>query len=140
MNLNSKKIYLFIKDLIKKFKTNIVITQGFKNVDVLDKFKLQYFKNQKSNQIKFKDKSIILIEDASFRDLENIVKNCKILICCEGAISHVSHSLNKKTISLVQKDRIITTNFWIGHMKNIKTVLRDDIKKVTRDILKLYFI
>ena len=72
MNLNSKKIYLFIKVLIKKFKTNIVITQGYKNVDVLDKFKFQYFKNLKSNKIKFKDKSIILIEDASFRDLENI--------------------------------------------------------------------
>ena len=140
MNLNSKKIYLFIKVLIKKFKTNIVITQGFKKVDVLHKFKFQYFKNLKSNKIKFKDKSIILIEDTSFGDLENIVKNCKILICCEGAISHVSHSFNKNTISLIQRDRIITTNFWIGHMKNIKTVFRDDIKKVTRDILKLNFI
>ncbi len=66
--------------------------------------------------------------------------NSKILICCEGAISHVSHSLNKKTIALIQKDRLISTNFWIGHMSNITTVFRDDIKKVSRNILKLNLI
>ena len=39
-----------------------------------------------------------------------------------------------------QKDRLISTNFWIGHMSNIKTVFRNDIKKVTKDILKLNLI
>ena len=49
----------------------------------------------------------------------------------------MSHSLNKKTIALIQKDRLISTNFWIGRMGNIKTVFRNDIKEVTKDILKL---
>ena len=140
MNLKPDSIYIFLKSLINKFKCNIIITQGFKKVKTMNDFKIRYFKNIKNPRIIIKKKTVNFIEHSSFRDLENIVLRSKILICCEGAISHVSHSLNKKTIALIQKDRLITTNFWIGHMGNIKTVFRNDIKKVTKDILKLNFI
>ena len=106
----------------------------------MNEFKAKYFKNIKDPYITISKKNVKFIEQSSFRDLENIVLYSKILICCEGAISHVSHSLNKKTIALIQKDRLISTNFWIGHMSNIKTVFRNDIKKVTKDILKINFI
>ena len=139
MNLKPDSIYSFLKSLIKKFKCNIIITQGFKKVGIMNEFKTKYFKNIKDPHITILKKNVKFIEQSSFRDLENIVLNSKILICCEGAISHVSHSLNKKTIALIQKDRLISTNFWIGHMSNITTVFRDDIKKVSRDILKLNF-
>ena len=137
MNLKPDSIYSFLKSLIKKFKCNIIITQGFKKVGIMNEFKIKYFKNIKDPHITISKKNVKFIEQSSFRDLENIVLNSKILICCEGAISHVSHSLNKKTIALIQKDRLISTNFWIGHMNNIKTVFRNDIKQVTKDILKL---
>jgi len=137
MNLKPDSIYIFLKSLIKKFKCNIIITQGFKKVAIMNEFKTKYFKNIKDPHITISKKNVKFIEQSSFRDLENIVLNSKILICCEGAISHVSHSLNKKTIALIQKDRLISTNFWIGHMNNIKTVFRNDIKQVTKDILKL---
>ncbi len=140
MNLKSENIYLFLRLLIKKFKSHIVITQGLKKVSIIENFKNQYFKDSRNLKIRVKNKNIILVEKSSFREIENIVKNCKILICCEGAISHVSNSFNKKTISLIQKDRLISTNFWIGHMKNIITIHRNDIKKVSKDILKLNFI
>ena len=140
MNLKPDSIYFFLKSLIKKFKCNIIITQGFKKVKIMNEFKNKYFKNTKDPHIKILKKNVKFIEQSSFRDLENIVLNSKILICCEGAISHVSHSLNKQTIALIQKDRLISTNFWIGHMNNIKTVFRNDIKQVTKDILKLNFV
>ena len=137
MNLKPDSIYIFLKSLIKKFKCNIIITQGYKKVEIMNEFKAKYFKNIKDPYITISKKNVKFIEQSSFRDLENIVLYSKILICCEGAISHVSHSLNKKTIALIQKDRLISTNFWIGHMSNIKTVFRNDIKQVTKDILKL---
>ena len=140
MNLRADSIYIFLHALIKKFKYNIVITQGFKKVKTMNEFKIKYFKNIEDPHMKITQKTVKFIEQCSFRDLENIVLNSKILICCEGAISHVSHSLNKKTIALIQKDRLTSTNFWIGHMNNIKTVFRNDIKKVTKDILKFNFI
>jgi hypothetical protein len=137
MNLKPDSIHTFLKSLIKKFKCNIIITQGYKKVEIMHEFKAKYFKNIKDSNITILKKNVKFIEQSSFRDLENIVLCSKILICCEGAISHVSHSLNKKTIALIQKDRLISTNFWIGHMSNIKTVFRNDIKQVTKDILKL---
>ena len=106
----------------------------------MNDFKNKYFQNSKNFEIKINNRNVKFIEKSSFRDLENIVKHCKLLICCEGAISHVSHSLKKKTISLIQRDRIISTNFWIGHMKNLKTIYRDDICNVSKEILKLNFI
>jgi len=139
MNLSPDSIYLFLETLVNKFKSNIIITQGFKRVKIMQEFKKKYFTNNKNSKIKIINKTVKFIEQSSFRELENIVFNSKILICCEGAISHVSHSLNKNTIALIQKDRIISTNFWIGHMNNLKTVYRDDIKKVSKDILKLNF-
>ena len=139
MNLKPESIFIFLKALIKKFNCNIIITQGFKKVETMMEFKIRYFKNAKNSQIKILKKTVKFFEQCNFRDLENIVFNSKIVICCEGAISHVSHSLNKKTIALIQKDRLTSTNFWIGHMSNIKTVFRNDIKQVTKDILKLYF-
>ena len=42
------------------------------------------------NQIKIKNKLVYFFDTIDFRDLENIVKNCEFLICCEGDISHVS--------------------------------------------------
>ena len=137
MNLSPDSIYLFLETLVNKFKSNIIITQGFKRVKIMQEFKKKYFTNNKNSKIKIINKTVKFIEQSSFRELENIVFNSKILICCEGAISHVSHSLNKNTIALIQKDRIISTNFWIGHMNNITTVFRNDIKQVTKDILKL---
>ena len=62
--------------------------------------------------------------------MENIVKKSKFVMCCEGAISHVSNSFNIKTIALVQD--LEFGKFWTGHMKNIKLFLRDDIKKICK--------
>ena len=47
-------------------------------------------------------RKLTILENTSFRDLENIVKKSKFVMCCEGAISHVSNSFNIKTIALVQ--------------------------------------
>ena len=134
MGLNKDNIYSFTNELIKKFKINIVITQGFKKVDVFESFKNKYFKNKK--KLTINKKNIYLIDKSSFRDLENIVKDCKFLICCEGAISHVSHSLGIKTIALIQKNRQTINKFWTGHMNNIHLIERDKINKVKKNLVK----
>ncbi len=47
MNLKPDSIYFFLKSLINKFKFNIIITQGFKKVKIMNEFKIKYFKNIK---------------------------------------------------------------------------------------------
>ena len=62
MNLKPDSIYFFLKSLINKFKFNIIITQGFKKVKIMNEFKIKYFKNIKNNQIKIKKNTVGFIE------------------------------------------------------------------------------
>jgi len=136
MNLDETKIYKLLVDLSTKFKKNIVITQGYTKVSIMKNFKSKFF-SKMINKIKVKNNYVYFFDTLNFRDLENVVKNCDTLICCEGAISHVSNSLHKRTIILYQKNNYNSAKFWTGHMKLIRLLPREDIKKVTKKILLL---
>ena len=101
-------------------------------------FKKKFFmKIKKKNIIKFYKKNAYFIDNTDFRDLENIVSKSKILLCCEGAISHVSHSFNIKTILLYQKNNYKTANFWTGHMDSIFMIKRGPINKLKYNIIEI---
>ena len=137
MDLNIVNFSKFISSINKKFKKNIIITNGIFNIELFDSIKRIYFKKIKKNiyvSKKFKFK-LMIIENTDFRDLENIVKKCDELICCEGAISHVSNSLNKKTYALINDTKI--GNFWTKHMKNLKLIKRGKINYICEQIISL---
>ena len=133
MNLNEDNIFFFLNQITKKFKINIVITQGTKTIEVMKKFKSKYFSN-KRNILQLNNKSIYFIANTSFRDLENIVKNSKFLITCHGALTHVSHSFSIPTFDIIQKGREQFFLFWSGHMNNIYRLFRADIKDIIKQI------
>ena len=80
---------------------------------------------------------ISFFKNLDFRDLELLVKQSEILIACEGAISHVSNSLNIPSVILIQKNREQTALFWTGHMNNINRIYRAPIKNVIKQINKI---
>ncbi len=134
MNLNMKNFHFLIKTILAKFKNNIVITSGKVNVKQFNEIKKNYFENNDKDiyvSKKFK-KKLIFIDNTDFRDLEQIVNLCSKVICCEGAISHVSHALNKKTYALINNFK--TAKFWTKHMVNLKLLKRDNINKICRQI------
>lgn len=134
MNLNLKNFKLLIETIIKKFGKNIILTSGKINIKQFEKIKNNYFKQIKNNIFRCEmfDKVIFFYDNTDFRDLENIVKYSDEVICCEGAISHVSNAFNIKTFALINNLR--TAKFWTNHMKNIKLLKRDNIAKVCRQI------
>ena len=137
MNLNSKNFDIFIKTIFDKFKKHIIITSGY--------IKVPFFHDiLKNNFIKINDKEYIskryknrlrFIDNTDFQDIELIVKKCKILICCEGAISHVSNSFGKITYALV--NNINSAKFWTNHMPKIKLITRNKISYVCKNIKEL---
>ena len=138
MNLNTSNLNLFLSYLINKYKKKIIITSGFKKIRNLENFIKNYFyKNKKYLFHKNFKKKIIYIKNLDFRDIELVVKNSKVLIACEGAISHVSNSFNIPTLCLIQRSRKQTAYFWTSHMKNIKYLYRSDIKKIIEQIDKI---
>ncbi len=139
MNLNEKNFDLLITTIKKKFKKNIVITSGKMNVskfnDIIEKFFINKGKNIFISR-KYKEK-LIYIDKTNFRDLESIVKKSSEIICCEGAISHVSNVFNRLTIALVNYQGANTGIFWTKHMPNIKLIFRENIRKICSEIKKL---
>ena len=134
MNLNPKNFILLINTIIKKFNNDIVITTGKIDVDKFLKIRKHLFKKTKKNNFLcslFK-KKVLFFDNTDFRDLEFIVKNSNEVICCEGAISHVSNAFSKKTLALVNNFK--TAKFWTNHMKNITLLKRDNINKIIKQI------
>ncbi len=136
MDLNDKNFDFFIKSIKKKFKKKIVISCGRINVKQFNQIitkKFNFYKNDIyfSNKLK---KKLIFIDKTEFRDLEILVKNCSELICCEGAISHVSNAFKINTYALV--NNLKTARFWTNHMKNVKILKRENIKTLSTKILK----
>ena len=136
MNLNYKNFDDLITVIFNKFNKNIILTSGKINIKDFNliikknfylKEKNIYFSN------KYKDK-LIFIDKTNFRDLENIVKKSSLIICCEGAISHVSHAFNIKTIALINKISLRTAIFWTKHMKNINLIYRDNLISICKQI------
>ncbi len=137
MNLNIKNFDDLIRTIKEKFKKNIVITSGKINIEQFNIIKDNLFDKLENNVFvskKYK-KSLIFIDNTDFRDLEQIVsKSCQV-ICCEGAISHVSNALNKNTYALINNFK--TAKFWTNHMKKLKLIKRENIKSVCRQILSV---
>ena len=139
MNLNYKNFDLLIKTIFNKFKKPIIITSGFIKVPVfITIIKKNFVKINKNEFIsnKYKDR-LKFIDNTDFQDLELIVKKSKIVICCEGAISHVSNAFKIKTIALVNYSGVRTGFFWTNHMQNISLIYRNSIEKVCFLIKKL---
>ena len=137
MNLTNKNFDILIKSIFDKFKKPIIITSGYIKVPIFNEiiqknfikvYKDEFISKKYRNRLKFFD-------NTDFRDLELIVKKSKILICCEGAISHVSHSFGKITYALI--NNIDTAKFWTSHMPKIKLINRNDISNICSEIKKL---
>jgi len=113
MNLNNKNFNTFIKTIFDKFKKPILITSGFVKMPVFTEIIQKRFKKINENEYvsnKYKNK-LIFIDNTDFQDIEIFVKKSKILICCEGAISHVSNAFGVKTIALVNYTGVETGYF-----------------------------
>ena len=79
----------------------------------------------------------LLITTIKKKFKKNIVKKSSEIICCEGAISHVSNVFNRLTIALVNYQGANTGIFWTKHMPNIKLIFRENIRKICSEIKKL---
>ena len=136
MYLTYKNFNLLINAIFKKFKKSIIITSGYIKVPIFNQILNKHFKKKDNNMfesIKF-GKKLKFIDNTDFQDLETIVSKSSAILCCEGAISHVSHAMNKKTYTLVNS--METGKFWTNHMSKITLLKRGPIKQICNDLKK----
>lgn len=137
MNLNIKNFDLLIRTIFSKFNNDIIITTGRINIKQFELLKQKFFIKIRKNIFKSNifRKKLIFIDKTDFRDLEYIVKKSSNVICCEGAISHVSNAFNKNTYALINNYK--TARFWTSHMINLKLLKRTNITKLCKKIISI---
>ena len=136
INPNTQEIEIFINKIINITKNNfdIILTSGNKKIFNLSdyisgfkKFDDTIFKKNINNQ------NVIYFHNISLDDLVAVVNNSSLIICCEGAISHLSNIFNIPTLALYEKKRFQHTMFWTGHMKKIKLHERKKMNELLLD-------
>ena len=124
-----KKLLLWDTETIVKFilflaskKENIVFSSELNFSEENEFFKKNFnsydFKLKKFNKIS--SKNILFLENIEGKDLFNMINLSTEVIAPEGAISHISHFLNKKTLSLM--------HFNIKNQKGIFRQINDIIE------------
>jgi len=137
-NINPKCIDFvnFLESLNKV--NNIIITTGLVKFNLISELKSKYF-NKISEKVyvkKYETKSIYLVFEPSFDDLESLLRNAKILIACHGAIIHASNSFNVKKIDILEKAKVNFYKRFTSYLKNYHVVYRDDFMRLKEDIIK----
>ena len=136
IDLNIKNFDKLIKFIKNNFRKKIVISTGKIKVNLLKEIINHHFNKINKNVFyskKYK-KNLIFFENTDFQDIENLVKNSSYVLCCEGAVSHISHIFKKKTYALVNKKHINTAKFWTDHMNEIYLINRNNISKICKSI------
>ena len=136
INPSTIELENFINKILKILdnKFTLVLTSGNKKIENLE----SYVDDFKSNdnfifQKTINNQTINYYKNLSFDQLTMLVSNSKLLICCEGAISHLSNNFNIKTFAFYEKKRFRHTMFWTGHMKKISLFERKPMNKLLLD-------
>ncbi len=121
---SESELISFIKEIIKKKKGRLIVTTGFNLPYIIKKIKPL-----------LKELKIVLYENLSFSQLEDITSKSNILISCHGAISHLAAAYNIRQIDII--DKSYNYGKWTDHFRNYKFLYRDNFNKLSRNIIKL---
>lgn len=136
INPNSEEIEMFIKKILNATNNifEIILTSGTKKISNLSNY-ISDFKKIDKNLFKknINNQNVTYLHDISLDDLISVVSGSSLIICCEGAISHLSNNFNVPTLALYERKRFQHTNFWTGHMKKIKLYERKKMNELLLD-------
>ena len=136
INPNAKDFDVLMNKISKIVGSDydIVISTGYKVIKSLIDY-TSVFKS--SDNFRYEKKinstNVIFFKNLNIDELANLVRNSNLVICCEGAISHISNNFNIPTVALYEKKRFQHTLFWTGHMEKITLIERKAMNNLLLD-------
>ena len=138
-NINPKKkdFLLFIKKIINKKKTNVVITTGTVQLPFITEISNKYFNIHPEGYYsllygKFK---IILLKKISMEFLEIIAMNANNVITCHGPISLIAGSFKVNLIDIIDKKREKWYCRFTSHITEYNMLYRKNFNKLAKKII-----
>lgn len=129
-----------IINLLSLKNKNIFITSGKTQIPFVENLIKNKFVKINTELYKYNNKrlNVFLIKNNSFFDIINLMYSyAKILVCCEGGLSHVSFGLNLPTFAFIEKNRTVFYSSWTKHMKKIKLLYRGNQKSILNQLSKI---
>lgn len=136
INPDAKDFDILIHKISKIIGNNfeILITTGNKEIKNL----IDYVSDFKSSDnVKYEKKinstNVTFLKNLDIDELANLVNGSSLVVCCEGAISHISNNFNIPTLALYEMKKIQHTKFWTGHMRMLSLIKRKKINHLLLD-------
>jgi len=80
-------------------------------------------------------KSIYLINNPTFEDIESLLRNTKRLISCHGAITHAANSFDIEIIDIIEKDKRLFYQRFTSHLKKHTFIYRENFNSLKNILL-----
>jgi len=132
------EFFYFINTIVSKTKKNLVITTGIIENFLINEINKKGDKiNSRISNINLNGKSILVINNTTIFDLQNIIFKAEILISCHGTPTHIAASFNKKIIDIIDESEIEFFNKWTAHFRNYNQINRTNFKSLSNKITDL---
>ena len=138
IELNFDNLNIFLNNIINKSQMDLVITSGKKISQPLDDLKkTMKFLDEGVYVKKNNNNFLYYIDQPSFNELTEVIYKSKLCITCHGAPTHISSTLNIKTIDIIDLSKISLYRAYTKHLRNYNEVIRESAKDTTKKILTL---
>ena len=138
-NINTKKneFLLFIKKIIRKKKTNLIITTGTIDLPFVKKISTKYFSTHPRGYhfLIYGNFKIILLKKISIEYLEIITMNANNVITCHGPISLIAGSFKINLIDIIDKKREKWYYRFTSHITKYNMFYRNNFNKLSKKII-----
>ncbi len=135
---NINKFYFFLKKIVNKKQTNIVITTGTIELKFIQNIIDKYFFYNKKGFFYFKvgKHKVYLLKKTSIEELETITMNAKNVITCHGPLSLISGSFNINLIDVINKSREKWYFRHTSHIRKYNKIYRENFNKLSKKIIQ----
>ena len=128
-----KSLVKFLNNLAIKKNMKIIITTGFLKTDLVNKIKDN--SQKKINSFYEVNKNINLITNQNFDSIAHLISKASLFISCHGALTHIASNYNINIIDIIEKEKINHYSRITKHMKEYKSIYRDNFEKMTKNII-----
>ena len=138
-NISLKKydFFLFIKKIIKKNRTNLIITTGTVELPFIKEISNKYFNINKKGYyyLKIGKYKIFLLKKTSIENLEIITMNANNVVTCHGPLSLISGSFNVNLIDIIEKTQEKWYDRHTSHIMKYNKLHRIKFSKLAKKII-----
>lgn len=137
INIDEESFKLFINNLIRTKKTNLIITTGVIKIHFVEVLKNKIFKKCTDNtyEYSYEDFKTVLCLNSSINDLEILACYAKNIITCNGPVTHLGNAFSINVVDIIEKRLEAWYDRHISNTENYNKLYRKKFNELSSEIL-----